>query len=124
MKFQEFMDQSQLIEAHQNYQKYFAPLRKELKANQLSVNESLVLLALFFEKGAEVHPHHLQRTLNIPKDQISQALKGLLEARLVRSEVSRLDRRKRRVQLTKRGENKAPRLIQIFDFWEQKAEKH
>ncbi len=124
MKFQEFMDRSSLVKAHQDYQNYFTPLRKELKSCSVNINEALILLALFFEKNEPVHPSLLGLTLSLPKHQISHCLRALQQSKLVRIGLDQEDGRKRTIVLSKKGKDLAPKLISLFDYWENQLEQN
>ncbi len=124
MRFQEFMGKSHLMATLAHYQNYIQPLRGEVRTKGLNFNESLVLLAAFFEKPGSVSPQQLAETLYLPKDQISHAIKNLLQHGLIRSENSTNDRRQRLIKLTRKGLNLAPKLIELFDLWESKLEEH
>lgn len=122
MKFQEFMERSLLMGLYKNYQKFFVPLSKELKGRGLNLNESLILLALFFEGPREVTPSSLQQTLGLAMDQISHILKSLENKSLLQRQLSPADRRQRVLQITTPGKKKATELIKIFDQFEEKLE--
>ncbi len=124
MKFQEFMDRSSLVKTHQDYQNYFTPLRKELKVWHVNINEALILLALFFEKNAEAHPSQLSHTLSLPKHQISHCLRTLQQQGLVRVGLNQDDRRKRTIVLAKKGKALSPKLVSLFDHWENRLEQN
>ena len=123
MKFQEFMDRSVLMAVYKSYWNHLAPLQKTLKKSGLNLNESLVLLAVFFEGSSEVvTPKKLVETLGLTKDQISHALKGLIDQNYINVGAGLSDRRQRQVKLRPSGKTKASQLVSLFESAEQRLE--
>lgn len=115
MKFQQFMNNSLLMGLYKNYHHFFRELQKDLKEQGLNLNESLVLLALFFENSKQITPSELSQTLLIKKDQISHALNSLNKKELIEKGLSSKDARMTYLQITNEGKKKASQLVKIFD---------
>jgi len=107
---------------HQRYQLFFQPLQKDLRVLGLNLQDSLVLLATFFEHSKIVYPSDLQNALNIPKDQISQSLGRLEDKNFIRRKLSIQDKRRRQVEVTSFGKKVSTQLITQFDKHEDKLE--
>lgn len=122
MKFQQFMDRSQLMKFHLQYQMIMAPLIQSLKREGLNFQEALCLLALFFEGGGEITPSDLSKTLLISKDQISHALTKLENADLIHRQLAEKDKRKRVLSITMKGKKISSLLVRVFDEHEEKSE--
>ena len=103
MKFQEFMKKSHLMSLHHSYKQFWTPLIQDLRKKDFNLNDTLILLALFFETSKEVSPSQLERNLGIPKDQISQSLQRLEKKSLIDRRLAIKDRRGRFVRLPKQG---------------------
>ena len=123
MKFQTFMDSSSMMALLRDYQSHWAPLLQNLKKRKMSLNESLILLALFFEKSGTSSPGQLSQALNLPKDRVSQALKSLEAQNLVQKKIASGDQRRRLVQISAGGRKLCPQLIAWFDQSEESLEK-
>ena len=117
------MHKSLLMNLYQSYQSGFAPLIKKLKKEGLNLNDSLILLAIFFEGTDPVTPSSLESTLFIPKDQVSQSIRRLHENQWVTREINTTDGRQRLLGLTKNGKKKASVLVGIFNSHEEILEE-
>ena len=122
MKFQEFMNKSDLMGLYGSYQNHFLPLIQELKNKGCNLNESLILLALFFEPRQQATPTQLQECLFIPKDRISQSLKSLEKSKWIQRSLGEKDRRLRVVTLEKSAKKLCTDLIESFETHEQRLE--
>lgn len=122
MKFQEFIERSLLMDLHQRYHRFFTPLNKDLKKLGFNLNEALILLALFFEGRQDVTPKDLVETLQLPKDQVSQALSRLERQSLIHRKLAKTDKRKRSLSVSALGKAKATVLIKSFDRHESLTE--
>ena len=122
MRFKAFMEKSSLMALHQRYQLIFQPLQKDLRSLGLNLQDSLVLLATFFENSKSVFPSDLQATLLIPKDQISQSLGRLEEKNLIRRQLSVHDKRRRHIEITSLGKKISSQLVSRFDKHEDQLE--
>lgn len=100
---------------HQRYHLFFQPLQKDLRAVGLNLQDSLVLLAIFFEQAKSVYPSDLQSTLNVPKDQISQGLGRLEDKNYIQRKLSLYDKRRRQIKITSLGKKISSQLIARFD---------
>lgn len=108
---------------YREFHRHFTPLSQDLKKLDLNLNDALILLAVFFENSANASPSDIEKTLNIPKDQISQSLKRLEERHLIQRRISDSgDRRKRFLQITGAGRKLAADLVKIFDRQEDQYE--
>lgn len=115
MRFQEFMEKSLLMGLYQKYHTHFSSLIRELRKQGLNLNQSLILLALFFENNGDVHPSDLEKVLLTPKDQISHELKKLEQMNFLKRQISPSDGRQRTLHLTSKGKQIASHLVGIFD---------
>jgi DNA-binding MarR family transcriptional regulator len=123
MKFDEFIEKSLLMGLHRRYQQSFEPLMANIRQLNLNLNDSLVLLALFFEGKQTVTPSDLIRTLRIPKDQVSQSLKRLEAKDLLYRQISENDQRRRAIHITSLGKKISAQLVAKFDKQENLLEQ-
>jgi DNA-binding MarR family transcriptional regulator len=123
MKFDEFIEKSLLMGLHRRYQQSFEPLMADIRQLNLNLNDSLVLLALFFEGKQTVTPSDLMRTLRIPKDQVSQSLKRLETKDLLYRQISENDQRRRAIYITSLGKKISAQLVAKFDKQENLLEQ-
>jgi DNA-binding MarR family transcriptional regulator len=123
MKFDEFIEKSLLMGLHRRYQQSFEPLMADIRQLNLNLNDSLVLLALFFEGKQTVTPSDLMRTLRIPKDQVSQSLKRLETKDLLYRQISENDQRRRAIYITSFGKKISAQLVAKFDKQENLLEQ-
>ncbi len=124
MKFQQFMKKSLLIALYREYHLWVSALTQELKVFDLNLNDSLILLAIFFENNNEIQPSQLSTTLDIPKDQISQSLKRLEQIGLIVRKTFKSDARKRKISISSLGKKRASELIKVYDRMENRYEDH
>ncbi len=122
MRFKAFMEKSSLMALHQRYLLFFQPLQKDLKSLGVNLQDSLVLLATFFEHSKIVYPSDLQSVLKIPKDQISQSLARLEDRNFIRRKLSNQDKRRRQIEITSVGKKISSQLIARFDKHEDQLE--
>lgn len=124
MKFQEFMNKSSLMGLYQQYHHYFSPLTRDLKKWGCNLNDSLILLALFFESPGEITPSDLGKTLTLPKDQVSHSLRRLEKLELIKRDLASTDKRKRQLQITPKGKKLSSKLVEIFNKRESSYDFH
>ncbi len=112
------------MQVHRQYHRYLTPLSHELRKKGLNLNESLILLSLFFEPQDKISPSDLQSVLSLSGDQISQALAALEKVHLISREIDSIDRRKRRLHITTKGRKLGASLIKSFDHHENLLENN
>ncbi len=122
MRFQQFMNSSSLMGLYKDYHQFFKELQKELKKNGVNLNESLILLALFFEGSKKVTPSNLSQSLYLTKDSVSHSLKSLVQKNYIEKELLMSDSRKTSLHLTIIGKKISTDLIKTFDSLEAKYE--
>lgn len=122
MKINNYLSKStifSLFDAHQSLLKVSGPL---LKTEGLSFMQSLVLIGILLEGDKEVTPKDLCSALDFSKAGISHIISKLEAKKLIKRSVKESDARGIILVLSKKGVEKANKLVKIIDHFEKQLE--
>src|SRR5271156_6672366 len=104
MRIESFLKQSPIFQANRIARRMDASLNIALRDEELSVFESLVLAAIFFEKRGAIKPSELAEAFQTTRGNVSHCISSLEAKGLVERRIDPEDARA--VQLVLRGQGK------------------
>ncbi len=122
MKITSYTKQSVILSIAKNYGLFWRQFSKELKKNQCSLMEALILVAIYFEKH-EVSPSQIATAINISRPNVSHGLRSLENLMLIERQLDKTDARRNKIALTTSGKKLAQKLVSSINLLEQKCEK-
>lgn len=100
-----------------------ASLNSILRKEDLTLFESLLLTAIFFEKKEEIKPSYLAETFQTTRGNISHCISSLEAKGLVRRKIDPDDARALRLTLLPAGRKRAARVAGILDRMQSRFEE-
>ena len=122
MKVQRFLRESTAVRFLSGAAALERALSARLKPFGLAVLPSLILVSVYFEKGRPIRPRDLHAAFGTTKGNISHCLSRLEELHYLKRVPEPHDRRSCTVELTKKGEAVALRLVALFESLERRFE--
>lgn len=122
MKIIRFLKQSPDYQLHLAGKRAARSLNQELTPFDLTMTQSLILVALYFEKDRHASFEGLAQALEMTKGGLSQHLSELEARGWVKRISQKSDRRSSQVSLKAAGEALCVYLIRIFDGHQRKLE--
>jgi len=115
MRIESFLSQSPIFQVNRIARRMGASLNLILAGEGLTVVESLLLAAIFFEKRGAIKPSQLAKTFETTKSNISHSISSLEAKELVQRRIDPDDARAFRLVLLPRGKRQAVRVVGILD---------
>ena len=122
MRIESFLEQSPVFQASRVARRMEASLNVLLKAEGLTLSESLSLTAIFLEKK-RVRPSELALTFETTRGNVSHTISSLEAKRLVRRRIDPDDARGFLLELEPLGRRRAARAAGILDRLQTQFEK-
>ena len=122
MRIESFLEQSPVFQVSRVARRMEASLNALLKAEELTLSESLMLAAIFLEKK-RVRPSELALTFETTRGNVSHTVSSLEAKRLVRRRIDPEDARGFLLELEAPGRRKAARVAGILDRLQAEMEK-
>lgn len=122
MRIESFLEQSPVFQASRVARRMEASLNALLKAEGLTLSESLSLTAIFLEKK-RVRPSELALTFETTRGNVSHTISSLEAKRLVRRRIDPDDARGFLLELEPLGRRRAARAAGILDRLQTQFEK-
>ncbi|HEX3968915.1 MAG TPA: MarR family winged helix-turn-helix transcriptional regulator [Edaphobacter sp.] len=123
MRIESFLRQSPIFQASRIARRMEASLNLVLEGEQLTVFESLVLTAIFFEKKGGVKPSHLAETFQTTRGNVSHCISSLEAKGLVRRRIDAEDARALQLVLEPAGRRRAVRVAGVLDRMQRHFEE-
>jgi DNA-binding MarR family transcriptional regulator len=123
MRIESFLRQSPIFQASRIARRMEASLNLVLEGEQLTVFESLVLAAIFFEKKGGVKPSHLAETFQTTRGNVSHCISSLEAKGLVRRRIDAEDARALQLVLEPAGRRRAVRVAGVLDRMQRHFEE-
>jgi DNA-binding MarR family transcriptional regulator len=98
-------------------------LNNLLRAEGLTLSESLTLAAIFFEKKGAIKPSHLAATFQTTRGNVSHCISSLEAKGLVRRRIDPDDARAFQLVLEPAGRKRAVRVVGILDRVQRRLEE-
>lgn len=114
MKIEQFLKKSPIIPIIFTATKIENDLRQKLSQHDLSILESLVLVAIVFE-GKDCRPSEIAAGLQISRVRVSQIIKNLIQKNFVSRSIVGEDARFISIKITPRGKSVSSKLVSIFE---------
>jgi DNA-binding MarR family transcriptional regulator len=114
MRIESFLEQSPVFQASRVARRMESSLNALLKAEGLTLSESLMLTAIFLEKK-RVRPSELAATFETTRGNVSHTISSLEAKRLVRRRIDPEDARGFLLELEPAGRRRAARAAGILD---------
>lgn len=115
MRIEAFLEQSPIFQTIRIARRVEASLNVILRDEQLTLFESLMLAAIFFEGKGGIKPSDLAETFQTTRGNVSHSVSSLEAKGLVRRQIDQEDARSFRVVLQPLGRRRAARVAGIFD---------
>lgn len=113
MKIKNFISKSPIVPLIQAGKIFESVLTKGLTSTGLSIWESLVIVAICFEKR-DCNPSELATDLGLSRSLLSQVLKSLMGKGLITKKLSVKDGRFIFLELTTEGQKLSAKVIKVF----------
>jgi DNA-binding MarR family transcriptional regulator len=123
MRIEEYLKASPVFSINRAQEDIARNLRSLFIKEEVSFLEALVLLALFFETPTPVTPSTLARVFRTSRGNMSHCLSYLNSIGLAKRRMRSKDARSYEIHLTEAGQERAIRLIKLFDQLQIDIEK-
>ncbi len=123
MKIRGYLEESPIFHSIGIFDRIHGKASQKLEAHQLSVLQSLLLIAIFFEDKTRATPSQLADVFETSRATMSQNLNHLVGKRLLKRDLNPDDSRSYIISLTSEGKKKAVQLIRLFDSWQSSFER-
>jgi DNA-binding MarR family transcriptional regulator len=123
MRIESFLDQSPVFQASRVARRMESSLNDLLRAEGLTLSESLTLAAIFFEKKEAIKPSHLAATFQTTRGNVSHCISSLEAKGLVRRRIDPDDARAFQLVLEPAGRKRAVRVVGILDRVQRRLEE-
>lgn len=123
MRIESFLTQSPVFQTSRTARKTEASLNAILKKEDLTFFESLILVAIFFEKNGQTRPSDLAETFQTTRGNISHCISTLEAKGLLRRKLNTEDARAVQLILSPLGKRRAARTVGILDRMQAQFEK-
>ena len=124
LKFSNFINESISMSIVANGLRIQSAINRDLIKSELNLNQSLILLSIFFEPTKNVRAGELQKTLFMTKGNISYCLADLENKKLITRKILNEDRRGFEFQVTSKGQKICLTLINYFEKIESINDKN
>ena len=124
MRIESFLRQSPIFQASRIARRMEASLNVVLRDEGLTLFESLMLAAIFFEEKGGVKPSELAETFQTTRGNVSHCVSSLEAKGLVRRRIDADDARALRLVLQPMGRRRAVRVAGILDRMQTHFEKN
>ncbi len=105
------------------YETLLCLLKKRLDADGLSLNQSFILLSLFFEARGAITPKDLTNTLRMTAPNVSHQVTSLEKRKLLGRRLNPADSRSYVLELTPEGRKLSQKLVRIHHSTQDGFEK-
>ena len=122
MRIESFLQQSPIFQANRIARRMDASMNLALAEEGLSVFESLVLAAIFFEKRGEIKPSALAEAFQMTRGNVSHCISSLEAKGLVQRQIDSEDARAVQLVLRSQGRKRAVRVVGILDRMQRRFE--
>ena len=123
MRIESFLKQSPIFQANRIARRMDASLNIALRDEELSVFESLVLAAIFFEKRGAIKPSELAEAFQTTRGNVSHCISSLEAKGLVERRIDPDDARALQLLLKPLGRRKAVRVVGVLDRMQRQIEE-
>ncbi len=123
MRIESFLRQSPIFQASRIARRMESSLNLVLRDEGLTFFESLVLVAIFFEKKGGAKPSYLAETFQTTRGNVSHCISSLEAKGLVRRKIDAEDARALELVLQPAGRKRAVRVVGIMDRMQRHFEE-
>jgi DNA-binding MarR family transcriptional regulator len=123
MRIEAFLRQSPIVQTSRIARRMEASLNRELKDEELTAFEALVLAAILFERRGEIKPSALAEAFETTRSNVSHCISSLEAKGLVQRKIDPEDARAVQLVLRPRGKKQAARVVGILDRMQRQFEE-
>jgi DNA-binding MarR family transcriptional regulator len=124
VRIEAFLRQSPLFAVSRASRRLDAHLSRVLRSGDLTFQEALVLVSIFFDEPKPIKPSHLADTLATTRGNVSHCVSSLETKGLVKRRIDPEDARSFQVLLKPQGRARAMRVIRTLHQMQRDFEHH